>query len=97
MIVTEKDLNPSSATYNQTRTVTMASGGACFVCNASTCTGLDKKCINNICETGVRVNTGSIQWGGKFSGQWKCYYHYVWSDNSTSPTDEEITTAPCIF
>lgn len=87
LIVTEKNLNPSSGTYNQTRTVSIASAGACPVCNESNCTGNDKKCINGVCETGVRVNTGSVR---LTSTTWRCYYHYVFSDASTSPTYDEI-------
>lgn len=90
-LVTERDMNPASATYNQTRVITIANTGLCPVCDISACTGNDKKCINNICETGVRVNTGSERVN---QTQWKCFYHYRWSDNSTSQTYEQIQTGP---
>ncbi|MDB5223396.1 MAG: hypothetical protein JWN83_2063 [Chitinophagaceae bacterium] len=95
MVVIEKDLNPSSATYNQTRSVVLESAGTCPVCNTTICTGNDKKCINNICETGVRINTGSVRIN---STTWRCYYHYTWSDSSVSSTYDELGSASaCII
>lgn len=41
-----------------------------------------KKCINNICETGIKVYTQSYNDMG--SGQTICVYHYEWSDGSWS-------------
>lgn len=92
LIVTEKNMNPSSATYNQTRTSSIVSAGGCPVCNVQNCTGADKKCINNLCETGQKIYTGSQKLGG---GYWKCFFHYKWSDNTTSPTYDETSYGPC--
>jgi hypothetical protein len=91
-LVTEKDMNPASPTYNQTRVTIIYNTTACFVCNTSTCAGNDKKCINGICETGAKFYTGLERLS---STQWKCYYHYVFSDSSTSETFEQLSTGPC--
>lgn len=70
-------------------------------CNAvppptcSNCTGNDKKCINNVCETGVRVNVSSVF----FKGRWACTYYYRFSDNTTYPAQApyltDFSTTPC--
>lgn len=92
--VFQKDLNPSSATYNQTRTITIWNTNSCPVCIPAECTGANKKCINNNCETGVRVNTSSVR---LTSTTWRCYYHYEWSDGNSSPTYDEVTSSNCMF
>lgn len=61
------------------------------VCTTANCTGNDKKCINGICETGIRINISSVY----FRGKWTCTYKYVWSDGSESPLYTEVTTTPC--
>lgn len=57
-----------------------------------TCYGEDKKIINCICATGVRINIDSFEQG---SG-WICRYRYYWSeDGSYSEVYEEYNTLPC--
>jgi YD repeat-containing protein len=57
--------------------------GTCtVVCNSGNCTGVDKKCVNSICETGIKVNTDSYWVPGM--NKWACEYHYEWSDASWS-------------
>lgn len=41
-----------------------------------------KKCINNICETGIKIYTQS--YNDMYSGLTICVYHYEWSDGSWS-------------
>lgn len=96
LIKIEKNTNPNSSTFGNTRTVTVPNAGECPVCNISTCSGLDKKCINGICETGVKHNTSAVRIN---KTTWKCYYRYIWSDGSMSPEYEEptTTTTPCIL
>lgn len=60
-------------------------------CDATNCTGNDKKCINGLCETGLRINISSVY----FKGKWTCTYKYRWSDGSESPLYSEVGTAPC--
>lgn len=77
-VATEQDMNPNSATYGQTRTVVSAQMDPGCVCS-----GDDKKVINGVCETGVRICEGVfLEKGGIITHK----YHYKWSDNSISPT-----------
>jgi YD repeat-containing protein len=92
-----KDMNPCSSTYAQFMWVGNFSSPSAMCpvsgCSAANCTGPDKKCISNICETGVRVNTAT----NKLSRtEWECTYHYQWSDGSRSKDYTEILPAPCI-
>ena len=58
----------------------------------SACTGPDKKMINGNCETGIRVNTGSTLVS---RNNYRCTYHYEWSDGSSSANYTENNSAPC--
>lgn len=93
----QKDMNPCSGSYNQLRwTVVGTNLTACplpVTCNSSNCSGANKKCINNNCETGIRVNTDSYQSGG----QWVCVYHYEWSDGSWSQNYTQNSSRPCPY
>ena len=98
----QKDMNPCSSTYNQTRwIVTGTNLTACplpvVTCNGSNCTGISNKCVNNACEAGVRINISSVYM--KNAQQvfiWRCTYHYQWSDDSISAnyTEDNATTCP---
>lgn len=67
----------------------------CGTCNASctNCTGNDKKCINGVCETGIKIYTSSVQVHGSL---WECTYHYEWSDGSWSQNYTEYSSARCL-
>ena len=58
----------------------------------SACTGPDKKMVNGYCETGTRVNTGSTFVS---RNNYRCTYHYEWSDGSSSVNYTENNSAPC--
>ncbi len=62
-------------------------------CTTNNCTGIDKKCIGNTCETGVKVYISSVRTG---SQTWECTYYYQWSDNSTSQNYTETSSFICI-
>ncbi len=84
LIVTEKDLNPLSASFNTTRVKTLIDTSACSItCSSMTCVGVNKKCVNGICETGVKICVSSIKHSGT---SWTNTFYYKWSDNSTSQT-----------
>ena len=69
--------------------------GSCqLVCNTSNCSGINKKCINNICETGVKIITSSVQIGPHL---YECTYHYEWSDGSWSQNYTEQSPTPCFL
>ena len=66
-----------------------------------TCTGVDKKMINCNCETGIKLYTASVMTtktsnNGCGVGQWKCTYHYRWSDWSISIDYTECSAVNCI-
>lgn len=93
----QMDMNPCSSTYGQIRWIVVGVNySICPLpagCNSGNCTGDDKKCINNDCETGTKVYTGYFF--DKENGQWMCIYHYHWSDNSDSINYYEISTGQC--
>lgn len=85
------DVNPCSPTYNQAQWILAGyNPTACpvTVCSSANCSGDDKKCINGVCETGVRINKSSTY----SKGTWTCRYVYRWSDCSESA--EFIETGP---
>lgn len=67
--------------------------GSCtaYTCNGTNCTGVDKKCINGVCETGVRINKTSTL----FKGVWTCTYVYRWSDCSESQAYSQTGSTAC--
>ena len=76
-ILKEQDRNPSSTTFNAIRTTILTEPNPACVC-----VGPDKKPVDGICETGVKVCTSNF----RENGIWKHNYHYKWSDNSISAT-----------
>jgi hypothetical protein len=63
-------------------------------CNSTNCLGVDKKCIEDVCVTGVKYYQSAVQNKTK----WNCTYYYFWEEDcSFSPTYyEELTAAPTI-
>jgi YD repeat-containing protein len=92
----QKDMNPYSPTYNQLQWITAGyNTTACPLpsnCNTSNCTGVNKKCVYGVCETGVKIYTG--YYPDPAIGKYWCIYHYEWSDGSWSQDYQEITTMP---
>ena len=92
----QQDMNPCSVTYQQYRWLNI--GTNLIVCplptNCTNCTGVDKKCINSICETGQKVYTSSVYYGK--GGYWICTYHFHWSDNSNSGDYTENSATNCL-
>lgn len=91
----QKDMNPCSTTYNQTRWITAGyDSTACplpVVCSTGNCNiqGPDYKCVNGTCERGTKVITDayySSAQGGNI-----CVYHYEWSDGSWSSNYSQFT------
>jgi len=69
-------------------------GGTCVsnACNSSNCTGEGYKCVNGSCQHGTKVYTSST---GDGQHGYVCYYHYVWSDGSTSGTYSMQSATAC--
>ncbi|MGN6292962.1 MAG: hypothetical protein ACTHMV_09485 [Chitinophagaceae bacterium] len=94
-ILVQKDLNPCSPTYNQTRNVSVVDHFACPPpgCNMANCNGVDKKCVNGVCETGVKVYISSVF--NEELHQYECTYHYEFSDGTWSSNYVEYSGAEC--
>jgi YD repeat-containing protein len=60
-----------------------------------TCIGPNKKFINGVCETGLMVYTGFQTTTTCGSWGYLCFYKYVFSDGSSSPTYSECSMTPC--
>lgn len=65
------------------------SNGPSFSEYIPACTGIDKKFLNCVCETGVKVCDGVTNNGG---GSYTVTYHYHFSDNTNSSTVSETIT-----
>ncbi len=91
----QRDMNPCSSTYNQTRWVVNGTNTtACPIssnCNSSNCIGDNKKCIDDRCRTGFKVYTHSVRIGEYY----ECTYHYEWIDGSWSIDYTEISPSAC--
>lgn len=59
--------------------------------NTATCTGAGYRFVNCACELGTKVleECGTVQ----PNGTWYNYYHYLWSNGSTSSTFAELQAA----
>ncbi|HEX2844926.1 MAG TPA: DUF5977 domain-containing protein [Chitinophagaceae bacterium] len=80
------DVNANGQNYANTN-------GTCISnCNTGNCTGNNKKCINGVCETGVRVETYCEQ--VTKSQRW-ITYHYEFSDGSWSTSYTELGSGEC--
>lgn len=84
------DQNPYSSKYHKKKWGNPAMNyGMC----PPPCDQIWQKLINNVCENGVRVDTGSYY--DSNTGLWTCIYHYVWSDQSYSIDYSETHTQEC--
>ncbi len=75
---TRTDTNPYSDTYNTHTTTTWTNYCTCSVSGSHP----DYKLVNGACEQGITCNTSSTYI--KLNNNWRCIYHYKWSDNSIS-------------
>lgn len=82
--------------YGQIFANSSGSGATCTYidpCNGVVCSNIGEKCINGVCESGIKVYTNS--WWDAY--QWICEYHYEFSDGSWSPTYQETSAGACFF
>lgn len=87
----EKDMNNCSPSFNETRWVTISTNTtACPV--VPNCTGEDKRVVNGVCQTGVKVITEQ----SSINGMIHCTYHYEWTDGYWSPNYQSSGTSNCI-
>jgi YD repeat-containing protein len=80
----QNNINANGQSYANTY------GTCTFVCCSTT--GIDKKCVNGSCQTGIKVYTYSQMMYGSIV----CTYHYEWSDGSWSDNYQETNTSACI-
>lgn len=94
----QRDMNPCSPTYNQTRWVfTGTNATACPLpaCSMNVnCWGPEQKCINGVCQTGVKTYSGTFNYDPK-TQMYKCFYYYEFSDGSWSALQFEWSEDIC--
>jgi YD repeat-containing protein len=79
----QKDLNPCSSSYNQTRwVVTVLNATACPFCNATNCAGNNHKCFGTTCQTGTMGVISIVQTGSGTTLKCTTQYGYFFSDGS---------------
>ncbi|HMD01103.1 MAG TPA: hypothetical protein VKH37_13160, partial [Ferruginibacter sp.] len=91
----QQDVNPCSVTYLQFRWIDIGLNlGDCpLLASCTDCIGPDKKCINDNCETAIKVYTSSVF--NPKGGFWVCSFYYLWSDGSHSGILTEISSSDC--
>lgn len=93
----QTNINIYSDTYNAKRFVFGSdSSNACV----PTCTGVDYKLLNYVCELGAKVYTSTVYrkvCDANFvcAYKWECTYHYAWSDGSVSGNFIEYSSTAC--
>jgi hypothetical protein len=84
---TQADADAQALEYaNTTGQIYINTNGNCV-----TCSGVDKKIVNGICETGVKVVTYSFY----DEGWWYCTYHYEFSDYTQTQDFTYSGPDPC--
>jgi hypothetical protein len=91
------DVNPCSPSYQSIQNIVVGYNTTQCppppACGPGNCSGADKKCINNICETAQKQYTSATY----SRGVWTCTFFYIWSDCSTSQEYQETrSTAPSL-
>ncbi|RZL97342.1 MAG: hypothetical protein EOO88_62590, partial [Pedobacter sp.] len=85
----ERDLNNCSPTYLQYRWFSLGITSNCPT--VANCTGLNKRVVNGVCETGIKVYNSTENHGS----YWTCYFNYEFSDGYVSPTYQENNPVDC--
>lgn len=86
----ERDMNNCSPNYLHTRWVSLGVTGNCNP--IPNCIGNEKRVVNNVCETGIKLVIGST-----FSnGMWTCTFYYQWTDGFTSDFFTETSATTCL-
>jgi YD repeat-containing protein len=94
--ISQADADALAATeldsYGQTYANNQGTCTLINTCNSGNCSGVNKKCVNGICETGIKVYTSSVQIGAHL---YECTYHYEWSDGTWSQNYTEQSPTNC--
>ncbi len=81
-----QDKNPYSASYNQQTETRTWKPSVCTPPCVYNCSGVGYKCVNNVCELGVKNWVGSV-WR---NDAYYCVFRYYWSDGTFGPDIEEL-------
>jgi hypothetical protein len=103
LVTTQRDMNPCSSTYNTTRPYKVLNTASCPIpCSLSNCSGVNKKCVNGICETGTKQYKSSVHMKIPDPNNpslqiwiYRCTYNYKWSDCTISADFTEDNASPC--
>ncbi len=100
--VEQINANPCSAGYNSTNWVITYNPSACPTGgggnDCGSCTGDDKKCINDVCETGVWSVVSGFRTRVNGVWVWTCTWKYCFSDGSQSTYSQVISGPdPCLI
>ncbi|WP_176954449.1 RHS repeat domain-containing protein [Niabella drilacis] len=90
----QRDDNLNSMSYNQLRWISNGTNATACPLPCPGCLGRDKKCINGVCKTGIKIYTGSTY--NHTTGNYTCTYHYQFPDGSVSDDYTERSSEPCM-
>lgn len=99
LVAVKRDLNPCSATYDQTQTTTTANTTACPLprpCDATCGSTPSTRCINGVCETGVYGIISKQQFTDSGNNlHCTTIWGYRFSDGSTQSSTASYSDGPC--
>ncbi|MEO7210705.1 MAG: DUF5977 domain-containing protein, partial [Chitinophagaceae bacterium] len=88
--ISQADANSKAQADIDTNGQNNANANGTCTLKCTNCIGENKKCVNELCETGVKHIVGVVQVNE--GGPWVCTYYWIWSDGSSS--DLYSTTSP---
>ncbi|MFB6454374.1 DUF5977 domain-containing protein [Chitinophaga sp. Hz27] len=86
----QNDVNNNGQAYANSTGKCVSNG-----CNVSNCVGVNKRCVNGNCETGMKIYTNSVY--NPSTMRYDCTYHYEFSDGSWSVDYVEDSFGECMF
>lgn len=89
----QEDADQQAQSYINYNGQAYANANGTCSCTVNSCTGVDKKCVNNFCETGVKKYISSTF--SKSTGLWTCVYIYEFSNCSQSQQYSESSSSAC--
>ncbi|MCX6319483.1 MAG: DUF5977 domain-containing protein [Bacteroidetes bacterium] len=92
--VSQTDVNQRTQEYINSMGQAYANANGSCLCTVNSCTGVDKKCVNGVCETGVKKYISSTY--SKSTGLWTCVYVYEFSNCTVSVQYSETSTEGCV-
>jgi len=94
--LSKEHANQLAQNYVNTNGQAIANSSCFPMCSIEACTNnyteIDKKCINGVCETGIKVYTSCEYYS---PGEVICEFHYEFSDGSWSATSSHLSGNCC--